>query len=391
MDGLSSLNGLTGMNGLTGVNGLTSMNGLTSANGLTTMNGLTTISGLVSINGLTSTNGLRTLNGLPSMNGGMSMNGLVSMNGLLTVSGTNYQIIPNGGDMMNSANGRMLVSYMIRCALSPTQSITRKDSAGTSYTYTGQIGLAPEWYSSSVAACGQACEEKISACLMAHYKPAGVGQQIFIGGAGLGDNTSCATDSCSGSSYYNEKEGAFWGNLFIQNQPQAYYCQSDYNSLSDTRSCADDTDSSTCPFTPSQDECEDLVSSSVQGYTYTDAVTKIDRPTQDSDEKYAFTKAHSSRIGMSGSEKAGNGWTQLPKKCAATVQQNVQICTASHTETKSYAYNATTCDGSRCTSTGGCTKTCTICDTYGTGTKITDGTKQCWSKWAYPITTWFHH
>jgi hypothetical protein len=32
-----------------------------------------------------------------------------------------------------------------------------------------------------------------------------------------------------------------------------------------------------------------------------------------------------------------------------------------------------------------------ICDTYQTGTIVTDGTQQCMSTWEYNLTTWYHH
>ena len=46
---------------------------------------------------------------------------------------------------MNSARGRTTLSYIVRCALPSDHSITAKDSDGTSYSFPGQIGVAPEW------------------------------------------------------------------------------------------------------------------------------------------------------------------------------------------------------------------------------------------------------
>ena len=392
-NGLSLTNGLTLRNGLTSKNGLALSNGLSLANGLALSNGLTLHNGVLLSNGLDLYNGLVLQNGLSLTNGMMLRNGLSLVNGLLQVDGLGQPtVIPNGGDLINSADGRNLLSYVIRCALPSSQSIVRKDSANVSYTFTGQVGLAPEWYSNAAGACTLACEEKVSACLMALTNPTGVHEQIMMGGGGpgsnhgtlLGDNDSCPSGACaSGDSLYNEKEGAFWGNLFIQDRPQAYYCQSDFNSLSDNRTCADSTSSSPCPFVPSQDECEDSFSG---GYPY-NSTTKITKPTQNKEEKYAFTSAISTRIGFSGSSSAGNGWTQLPSKCPATVQTNA--CIASHTESRTYSYGQSMCTGGTCTYTSGCTKTCTICDQ--TGTKITDGTSQCVSTWNYPITTWYSH
>jgi hypothetical protein len=171
-----SENGLTS-NGLI-LNGLTS-NGLTS-NGLTS-NGLTS-NGLV-VNGLTS-NGL-TSNGL---------SGVKSTSGLMTTS-----------------DGRQLVQYIIKCALPSGSQLVAHDQNGSPYTYPGLLGVAPEWQTS---ACSTDCQERISACVLAHVNNAGVHIALWITSEG---NIGWGT-----SSSYPYEEGSFFGNFF--GVPHGYYC-----------------------------------------------------------------------------------------------------------------------------------------------------------------------
>src|ERR1700742_4690103 len=63
-------------------------------------------------NGLSSINGLSSLNGLNSFNGLSSINGLSSLNGLIT------------------PDGQKTFSYIVRCALPATQTITLRDLSG---------------------------------------------------------------------------------------------------------------------------------------------------------------------------------------------------------------------------------------------------------------------
>ena len=75
---------------------------------------------------------------------------------------------------MTTAGGRKTIEYLVRCALPNTRRIT-KVSSGVTYTFAGGIGLAPEW---ETGACGVACQELVSACMMAHVNTKG--QQIGL-------------------------------------------------------------------------------------------------------------------------------------------------------------------------------------------------------------------
>ena len=169
---------------------------------------------LASANGLSLLNGLSLTNGL-SGNGlsgnGLSGNGL-SGNGLLMDALSGTKAMASSSTLMNSASGRTLVSYIVKCALPLDHSITKKDSGGTSYSFAGTVGTAPEW---ETGTCGTTCQERMSACLLAHVNTSGVHIPIWLDSEGaIGWGTS--TD-------YPYQEGSFFGNVFVS-PPVAQYC-----------------------------------------------------------------------------------------------------------------------------------------------------------------------
>src|ERR1051325_7614410 len=80
---------------------------------------------------LGSTNGLAGINGLGLTNGLGSVNGLATTNGLMTTNA-----------------GRMTVKYLVKCALSSTDSLVKQDQNNQSYTFPGGLGLCPSWKTS---------------------------------------------------------------------------------------------------------------------------------------------------------------------------------------------------------------------------------------------------
>ena len=148
---------------------------------------------LVSVNGLSSINGLSSFNGLNSLNGLNSFNGLNSVNGLA-----------NGVGLMSSSNGRTTLSYIVKCALPAGHSISKKDQNNASYTFAGQIGVAPEWEASS---CGTDCQERVSACVLAHVNTTGKHIQLWLDSDAPSIGWGRSTD-------YPYQEGSFFGNIF---------------------------------------------------------------------------------------------------------------------------------------------------------------------------------
>jgi hypothetical protein len=152
------------------------------------------------------TNGLSG-NGLSG--NGLSGNGL-SGNGLL-MNPLKTGILTSG-TMMNSTGGRTTMGYIVRCALASGRTITAKDSNNVSYSFTGAIGVAPEW---ELGTCGATCQERMTACLLAHVNTSGAHIPIWLDGEGAigwGQN--------SGFPY---QEGSFFGNVFV-NPPKGYFC-----------------------------------------------------------------------------------------------------------------------------------------------------------------------
>jgi hypothetical protein len=146
------------------------------------------------------------MNGL-SLNGfamnGFAMNGLsMPANGLSSTTG-----------LMTTSGGRMIVQYMIKCAYPAGQSYVNKDQYGNSYTFPGSIGIAPEL---ATGPCDLDCQEKISACMLAHVNNSG--QHISIWMVGPDPAIGWAT-----SPLYPYQEGAYFGNLFASSW-QGYYC-----------------------------------------------------------------------------------------------------------------------------------------------------------------------
>jgi hypothetical protein len=91
---------------------------------------------------------------------------------------------------------------------------------GVSYSFPGQIGVAPEWENS---ACGTACQELVTACMLAHVNSTGQHINILLDGDSPALGWGYFID-------YPFQEGSFFGNIFIS-PPVANYCNgSDFNS-----------------------------------------------------------------------------------------------------------------------------------------------------------------
>jgi hypothetical protein len=187
-------------------------------NGLA-MNGLA-MNGLA-MNGL-AMNGLA-MNGL-AMNG-LAMNGL-AMNGLTDASLADPQT-------------QQFLKYLVSCALGPQQSLTWTTAGGTTYTFPGQLGLAPQW-AGTAGSCDGSCQRWVSACLLARVDAAGIDREISIRGPNL-----ALIPSAREISQYTQKEATYFGNLFIPGQPR-FLCLAP-GQKEDERVCGDSL--ADCPMT----------------------------------------------------------------------------------------------------------------------------------------------
>lgn len=153
-------------------------------------------------NGLANLNGFRHNNGLTALKE-ITLTGGLSLPGALSSSST----------MMNTADGRMAVTYLVKCALPTGHTLVKTDTAGTRYSFSGDIGLAPEWEKS---ACGQTCQEWVTSCLLSLVNTTGVHVPVWMvaqnSAVGWGQNSA-----------YPHQEGSFFGNIFATT-PRMYYC-----------------------------------------------------------------------------------------------------------------------------------------------------------------------
>jgi hypothetical protein len=176
---------------------LNSANGL-SANGLSA-NGLSA-NGL-SANGV-SANGL-SANGLSA--NGLSANGL-SANGLSSASFSTWFT-------QDPITADMVMRYLVRCAVPAGQSRSFTDpQSGVSYTWAGNLGLAPGWASGAAANLTE--QKLITACLLAHVNQSGLNLPISVlGRDALGNVIPYSRQELM---TYSIHEACFFGNLFTQ-------------------------------------------------------------------------------------------------------------------------------------------------------------------------------
>ena len=226
--GVASANGLAAINGLNAHNGLDTINGLNIHNGLAAVNGLNAHNGLTAVNGLNAHNGLAAINGLNAHNGFLPshpLSGDVQQHSAAAWT-TPGPSAPTGApapgvtsaagatnDLMTSADGRTTMSYLVRCALPAGHSITMTDQTGMPYTFAGEIGIAPQWEN---GACDTACQEYVTACLLAHVNT--TGQHIALWLVSTSPAVGWGQDPS-----YPYQEGTFFGNIF-ESPPKAYYC-----------------------------------------------------------------------------------------------------------------------------------------------------------------------
>jgi hypothetical protein len=177
----------------------------------------------LSFNGLTwnglAWNGLA-YNGL-SFNG-MSYNGL-SYNGLsyngLSYNGLSYNGLSYNGLSYNGLEDPVVnnfVTYLISCALPENDSVTY-DIDGKSFTFAGELGLAPEWKFSS---CGKSCQRWVTACMLARLNKLGQHVEISL----RGEHKALKTDR-SERKDFTVREATYYGNLF-EGADKIYTCHS---------------------------------------------------------------------------------------------------------------------------------------------------------------------
>jgi hypothetical protein len=142
---------------------------------------------------------------------GLSWNGL-AYNGLayngLAFNGMSYNGLAYNGLAYNGLSDptvHKFVEYLVECALPERDSVTY-NIAGTSYTFAGDLGLAPEWKTRS---CGPSCQRWVSACMLARLNK--LGQRIEISLRGEHPALKALRPEYK---TYESREATYYGNLF---------------------------------------------------------------------------------------------------------------------------------------------------------------------------------
>lgn len=112
--------------------------------------------------------------------------------------------------LMQTADGRDVLSYIIGCALPASDSRTVSYS-GTAYTFDGSIGLAPDW---GVRPPTVTERRWVTACLLARTNLFGVSVPISM----RHDHNAVLTATPAEQAQFETVEGAFFGDLFGETQ-----------------------------------------------------------------------------------------------------------------------------------------------------------------------------
>jgi hypothetical protein len=148
-------------------------------------------------NGLVS-NGLA-MNGL-AMNG-LAMNGL-AMNGLATSSFSTWF-------QQNPSLANLFMKYLVRCSVSAGQTRTYSDGV-TTYTWYGDLGLAPNWSSGAPATLQE--QQVVTGCLLSLVNKYGRNVNLSVlGSSAQGQPIPYSTAELT---EFSQREACFFGNLF---------------------------------------------------------------------------------------------------------------------------------------------------------------------------------
>jgi hypothetical protein len=138
-----------------------------------------------------------------------------------SLSSTRLVALQETADLLRSAEGRDVYSYIVSCALPPGITIeatvsgaadtapptTPYTCSGGLCTFEGNLGLAPSWIDRRLDRRGQGW---VSACLFARVNANDTAEAISLRG-----NNPGLTISADEMELYTAEEGAFYGNLFI--------------------------------------------------------------------------------------------------------------------------------------------------------------------------------
>lgn len=209
---------------------------------------------------LNATNGLP-VNGLPV--NGLPVNGL-PVNGLPSANLTNSAIDSDLDAWLNDpANGTFhdtLMRYLVRCALPAGADSIFVDSLGNTWTWHGEIGLAPGWASGAMT---DSEKRWVSSCVISLVNGLGLNVQV----SQRGPASSRYEYSDHELANWVQPEGSFFGNLFAAT-PVFYSCSAsnNYQDPGNGRICTmtDDDDQPMCNTIEPLGLCSDICDVEVQ-------------------------------------------------------------------------------------------------------------------------------
>jgi hypothetical protein len=128
------------------------------------------------------------------------------------------------GDALWDPSAQQVMEYLVSCALEPGQQLTWLPPSGQGppiapFTWEGSLGLCPQWREQG-AAGDTACQELVSACLLARNSAFGTPVALSVRGFDTsGAYFGAGSVPVNGTptpehEVYRWREGAFYGNLF---------------------------------------------------------------------------------------------------------------------------------------------------------------------------------
>ncbi|WP_437896727.1 hypothetical protein [Sorangium sp. So ce124] len=153
---------------------------------------------------------------------------------------------------------RELLSFIVSCALPEEDSIEVKVD-GVSYSFDGDLGLAPEW-GKKRGSCDENCQEWVSACLLARVNYRGEHVMISL----RGKNPALSSTKWE-RARYDTPEATYFGNVF--HKPQSLFACLAPGKRSIPRVCGPSLDN--CPIDV-VGKCEDVCDGPKQDGSFSD-------------------------------------------------------------------------------------------------------------------------
>jgi hypothetical protein len=122
---------------------------------------------------------------------------------------------PGVTSLLATTDGQTVLTYLVQCALPASASVTYTSGSGAQ-KYTGQLGLAPDWQTTTPTASER---RWVSACVLARTNYYGLTVSLSL----RGSNPALSSSLLEPVTYLYA-EAAFWGDLFAPGAPTQYSC-----------------------------------------------------------------------------------------------------------------------------------------------------------------------